>query len=72
MVKVAPTRIYRCPDCGYITEYRWVLARHLYNVHMYYKKDAAETAMENEYLLRPSYYRKRDLLRRVEEDESNR
>ena len=67
MNKQAPQRIYRCPECGYITEYRWVLARHLYNVHAYYKRDAAEAAIENEYTLHPLYYRKRDLLRRYEE-----
>jgi hypothetical protein len=64
-----PRRIYRCPDCGYATEYRWVLARHLYNVHDYYKRDAAKTAMDNEYVLNPMYYRKRDLLRRYGEEE---
>jgi uncharacterized C2H2 Zn-finger protein len=65
----APQRIYRCPDCGYITEYRWVLARHLYQVHMYYKKDAANIAIENQYVLSTMCYRKRDLLRRYEEAE---
>jgi hypothetical protein len=69
MTKETPLRIYRCPDCGYVTEYRWVLARHLYNVHDYYKKDVAQVAMENEYLLRPMYNRKRDLLRRYEEND---
>jgi len=67
-VRKAPQRIYRCPDCGYSTEYRWVLARHLYNVHEYYKRDAAETAIANEYFLNPMYYRTRDLLRRYEEE----
>lgn len=69
MNRQIPQRIYRCPECGYVTEYRWVLARHLYNVHNYYKKDAAEVAMANEYFLHPIYYRKRDLLRRYEDDE---
>ncbi len=66
MVKQAPMRIYRCPECGYVTEYRWVLARHLYEVEGYYKRDAAQAAIENEYLLHPQYIRKRDLLRRYE------
>lgn len=61
-----PQRIYRCPDCGYITEWRWVLARHLYNVHLYLKKDAADTAIECEYWLNPTYARKQDLLRRYQ------
>jgi hypothetical protein len=69
MVKEVPRRIYRCPDCGYVTEYRWVLARHLYNVHGYYRKDAAEAAMDNEFILNPQYYRKRDLLRRYEDED---
>jgi hypothetical protein len=69
MTKEAPYRIYRCPECGYITEYRWILARHLYRVHRYYKKDAAEVAIENEYYLNPLSYRKRDLLRRYEEED---
>ncbi len=62
----APQRIYRCPDCGYITEYRWVLARHLYNVHDYYKREVAKTTLENEYIRSPRYYRSQDLLRRYE------
>lgn len=69
MKEQVPQRIYRCPECGYVTVYRWVLARHLYNVHGYYKRDAAETAIANEYFLHPVYYRKRDLLRRYEEEE---
>ncbi|MFC1977645.1 hypothetical protein ACFLWS_05225 [Chloroflexota bacterium] len=69
MVEKAPKRIYRCPECGYVTEWRWVLAKHLYNVHLYYKKDAATTAIECEYWLNPLYIRKQDLLRRYEEDE---
>ena len=64
MIKKMPPRIYRCPECGYITEWRWVLAKHLYKVHLYYKKDAAETAMESEYRLNPLYYRAQDLLKR--------
>ncbi len=64
MKKKTPNRIYRCPECGYITEWRWVLAKHLYNVHKYYKKDAAETALDCEYRLNPLYIRKQDLLRR--------
>jgi uncharacterized C2H2 Zn-finger protein len=68
MAKKAPQRIYRCPDCGYVTEYRWVLARHLYNVHHYYKKDVAETALKSEYILNPMYVRKEDLLRRYREE----
>jgi hypothetical protein len=69
MTKSVPRRFYRCPERGYITEYRWVLARHLYKVHYYYKKDIAQIAMENEYRLSPMYYRKRDLLRRYEEEQ---
>jgi len=69
MTNAVPKRVYRCPECGYTTEYRWVLARHLYNVHNYYKRDAAKVAIENEYVLNPLYYRKRDLLRRYEDEE---
>ncbi len=69
MTRPAPSRIYRCPDCGYITEYRWVLARHLYNVHDYYKKYIAQITMDNEYRLSPIYYRARDLQRRYREEE---
>jgi hypothetical protein len=64
-----PNRIFRCPDCGYVTEYRWVLARHLYNVHDHYKREVAKLALENEYRLSPLYYRQRDLIRRYEEEE---
>ncbi len=69
MTNKVPSRIYRCPECGYITEWRWVLAKHLYNVHLYYKKDAAQTAIESEFRHNPLYIRTRDLLRRYEEEE---
>ena len=59
-----PDKLYRGPDCGYVTERRWILARHLYNVHLYYKKDAAETAIRCEYRRNPFPIRARDLLRR--------
>ena len=61
-----PNRIYVCPECGYITEWRWVLARHLYNVHLYYKKDAANTAIASEYHRNPYVSRTLDLLRRYD------
>jgi hypothetical protein len=63
-----PDRIYVCPECGYISERRWVLARHLYNVHDFYKKDAANTAILSEYRRNPFFNRKRDLLRRYTDD----
>jgi len=69
MKKDVPRRLYRCPECGYVTEYRWVLARHLYEVEGYYKRDAAETALENEFTLNPLYYRKQDLLKRYQDGE---
>jgi hypothetical protein len=64
-----PTRIYRCPECGYGTEYRWVLKNHLYNVHGYGKRDSARLAVESEYWLNPHYIRARDL--GIEEDSSD-
>ncbi len=65
----APDRLYRCPECGYVTVRRWVLARHLYNVHNYYGKDAAETAIRSEYRLNPYSFRPQDLRRRYENEE---
>ncbi len=67
MNKTPPNRIYRCPECGYITELRWVLARHLYNIHDYYKKDAAKTAILCEYRLNPYGIRGSDLIRRYDQ-----
>lgn len=64
-----PVRIYRCPECGYDTEWRWVLARHLYNVHDYYRRDAAKTAIYCEYRLNPYGIRDMDLLRRYQDKE---
>ncbi len=64
-----PRVLYRCPECGYVTDRRWVLARHLYNVHDYYKRDAAETAVKCEYRLNPFPFRARDLLRRYGEEQ---
>ena len=63
-----PERIYICPEprCNYWTDRRWVLARHLYNVHLYYKKDVAETAIECEYRRNPYYIRTQDLIRRYQ------
>ena len=63
-----PARIYRCPECGYGTEYRWVLRNHLMRVHSYGKKDSALTAMECEYWLNPRYIRASDL--ESDEDEN--
>lgn len=62
-----PDRIYVCPECDYFTERRWVLARHLYNVHNLYKKDAAKTAIYCEYRRNPYGIRNMDLLRRYED-----
>lgn len=55
------TRIYVCPECGYRTEYRWVLKNHLYNVHLYEKRDAVRSALESEYWLNPHYVRRNSL-----------
>ncbi len=68
-MKKLPTKVYRCPECGYTTEYRWLLKNHLYYVHDYSKKDAAQAALDNEYWLNPTYYRRRDLERHVKENE---
>ena len=61
-MKSLPARIYVCPECSYISEYRWVLANHLRNVHDYYKQDAVTVAAENEYWANPHYCRAKDLL----------
>lgn len=52
-----PARLYICPECNYSTEYRWVLAQHLRNVHDYYKRDSVMVAAANEYWANPHYYR---------------
>jgi len=54
-VKRVPVRIYRCPECGRQYEYRWYLAKHLYDVEGYGKREAKEVASECEYWLRPKY-----------------
>ena len=56
-MKRAPLRLYRCPLCGYGTEYRWLLKDHLMKKHSYRKQDAKETAAEHEYWLSPRYIR---------------
>ena len=63
---VKPERVYLCPECDYWTDRRWLLARHLYNVHLYYKDDAAETAIRHEYRRNPYYIRTQDLIRRYQ------
>lgn len=69
-MKRLPARLYICP-CGYQTEYRWVLAQHLRNVHGLGKRASREMAVENEYWARPKYY-KRSTLEKEEIDEEVR
>jgi hypothetical protein len=69
MNKKLPLKVYRCPECGYATPYRWLLKNHLYNVHNCTKRAAAQTALENEYWLNPTYYRRRDLEKHIKENE---
>ena len=51
-------RIYVCPACSYSTEYRWVLSRHLAQVHGCRKSDADGIAAGNEYYANPVSYQK--------------
>ena len=48
-------KLYICPRCNYRTVYRWVLARHLSNIHGYSEKKAKSIALENEYHLNLQY-----------------
>lgn len=53
-----PRRIYRCPECGYDTEFRYVLRNHLRSVHGYLKRESEDVSAENEYWLNPHYVRR--------------
>ncbi len=44
-------RVYICRECAYRTPYRWVLVRHLVNVHGYPDRKARIAAMKSKYLL---------------------
>ena len=68
MVKRLPLKVYRCPECGKVTEYRWILKNHMYNLHDYSKREAAQAALDNEYWLNPHYYRRRDLEKHVNDE----
>ena len=54
-MKTLPARLYICPACGYKTPYRWVLARHLREVHSLRKNDSMAIAQANEYFANPMY-----------------
>jgi len=64
-----PARLYICPECAYSSEYRWVLAQHLRNVHDYYKADSTKIAAEHEYWANPHYYRAKVILESAERNE---
>ena len=57
MPEKLPARIYRCPECGYATELRFVLKNHLQNVHGYGKRESLIVAAQSEYWLNPHYTR---------------
>lgn len=61
MFDKVPTRIYRCPVCGYDCDRRYVLRNHLVAVHGVLKHFAEQIAMGNEYWLRPHYIRRDDI-----------
>lgn len=67
MTERIPTRIFRCPYCGYDCERRYVLKNHLQNVHGLRKRDSETVAMNSEYHLNPRYYKVADL--EVEDEE---
>lgn len=62
-----PERLYICPDCGYRTDYRWVLKNHLYYTHNYKKRYAEWLAEGSEYFLNPQYIRRDTLPPDLEE-----
>ena len=63
-----PTRLYICPDCGYRTDYRWVLKNHLYYIHTYKKRVAEWLAEGSEYFLNPQYVKREDLLHELQQE----
>lgn len=67
-MKKLPARLYICP-CGYQSEYRWVLANHIQQVHHEGKREAQRLARECEYFANPLYYRVSDI--EEEEDEED-
>jgi len=60
-----PTRIWACPACPSRFNQRWLLARHLRDVHDIRRRKADEIAVDSEYWLRPSYIRREDALMEV-------
>jgi hypothetical protein len=66
--RTMPARLYICPDCGYRTDYRWVLKNHLYYTHNYRKRYAEWLAAGSEYFLNPQYIRRDVLLPDLEEE----
>ena len=68
-----PTKIWICPACASRFGQRWLLTRHLREVHGVRKRKADEIAIMSEYWLRPSYIRREDAIIEVnpEDLESN-
>jgi len=57
----APTRLYRCDQCGFSTERRWYLRDHLVRVHKVKKREAVSQAAASEWWLAPQYFRVKDV-----------
>jgi len=53
-----PSRIWLCPGCQKPFNERWLLARHLRQVHQQRKTIADDIAFRAEYLLAPRYFRR--------------
>ncbi|MBN2455429.1 MAG: hypothetical protein JXB29_02655 [Sedimentisphaerales bacterium] len=69
-MKNLPIRLFICPICRYRSEQRWLLARHLRDVHGLKKRDSMSVAAANEYLANPvTYSRVMDM--DYDEDENN-
>ena len=60
-----PTRLWICPACDSRFNQRWLLARHLREVHGVRKGKADEVAAASEYWLKPSYVRREDAIMEI-------
>ena len=60
-----PTKIWVCPACSSRFNGRWLLSRHLREVHGVRKRKADEVAAAGEYWLRPSNIRREDAIMEI-------
>ena len=67
--KSLPTRVWICPGCASRFGERWLLSRHLREVHRLRKNKADDVAVACEYWLNPSYIKREAAIMQINPDD---